>query len=410
MKTIGMKFFLAAFSLMLTASIFAQKKNVQNAVMDFRAYEKAIQNQNVAGAKKSILSAKNYIDLAASNPETAQDLKMYFFKGNIYMAITGMALMMADDEDLKAFANEETMQEGLEAWKTCYAQDTRSTYRDDIKMAVLMQSQMSASMAGEYYSKQDYQMAYDFYSATLQLYDIIGLNAKENFGLVSHNAGLASERLGKFDKAFMHYESAAQSGYEPAICLARAADALMRQDKPEEAMNYIIAASERFPGDVNIIITMAEMALKTGKDDLAIASLKKAIDKDPSNGIYHWAVGTVYQKLGRTEEAIDSYTKAIKLSPKDERPYFSLGSIHFNKAVDYLEQANKLRLGDPKFEELETLAKEEFSKAAPFLEKVVELTGDAGNRDILMNLFTIYRKLDNSTKAIDFKKRAEALK
>jgi len=410
MRTMGIKFVLAAFGFILTTAVFAQKKNVQNAVMDFRAYEKAIQNQNAAGAKKSLLSAKNYIDMAASNPETAQDLKMYFFKGNIYLAISGIALMMADDEDLKAYANEETMQAGLDAWKTCYAQDTRSIYKDDIKMAVMMQSQMSVSMAGEYYSKQDYQMAYDFYSATLKLYDIIGLRAKENFGLVSHNAGLAAERLGKYDIAFGHYEAAAQAGYEPAICMARAADALMRQDKQEEAMNYIIAASEKFPGDVNIIIAMAEMALKTGKDELAIASLKKAIEKDPSNGIYHWAVGTVYQKLGRTDEAIASYTTAIKLSPKDERPYFSLGSIHFNKAVDYLEQANKLRLGDPKFEELEGLAKEEFAKAAPFLEKVVELTGDAGNKDILTNLFTIYRKLDNSTKAIDYKKRADALK
>jgi tetratricopeptide (TPR) repeat protein len=410
MKTIGMKFFLAAFTLMLTLSAFAQKKNVQNAVMDFRAYEKAIQSQNTAGAKKSLMSAKNYIDLAAANAETAQDLKMYFFKGNVYLGLAGLAMMLPNDADLAPFANEETFQTGLDAWKTCFAQDTRGTYRDDIKMAVMMQSQLSVSMAGEAFANQDYQGAYNFYSATLQLYDIIGLNAKDNFGLVSHNAGLAAERLGKYDLAFLNYEAAAKAGYEPAICLSRAADALMKQGKQDEAMNHIIAASEKFPGDVNIIISMAEMALKTGKDELAISSLNKAIEKDPSNGIYHWAVGTVYQKLGRTEEAIAAYTKAISLSPKDDRPYFSLGSIHFNKAVDYLDQANKLRLGDPKFEELEAQAKEEFAKAAPFLEKVIEITGDAGNKDILTNLFTIHRKLDNSSKAMEYKKRADALK
>lgn len=154
---------------------------------------------------------------------------------------------------------------------------------------------------------------------------------------------------------------------------------------------------------------MAEIALKTGQDELAIASLNQAIAKDPSNGVYHWAVGTVYQKLGKTEEAITAYTKASSLSPKDERPFISLGSIHFNKAVDYLEQANKLKLGDPKFTEFEDLAKAEFAKAAPFLEKVLEIKGDAGNKDILMNLFTIYRKLGDSAKALEFKKRADAL-
>jgi tetratricopeptide (TPR) repeat protein len=410
MKTISMKFFLAAFALMLTMSAFAQKKNVQNAVMDFRAYEKAIQNKNMAGAKKSILSAKTYIDLAAENAETANDIKMYFFKGNIYMAVTAMAMMMTDDEELKAFANEATLQAGLDAWKTCYAQDSRNVYKDDIKMAVMMQAQIAISMAGESFGSQDYETAYQLYASSAKLYEIILPDGTENYGLVSHNAGLSAERLEKFDLAFMHYETAAKAGYEPAKCLARAADALMRQDKPDEAMKYIIAASEKYPGDGSIIITMAEMALKTGQDELAIASLIKAIEKDPNNGVYHWAVGTVYQKLSRTEEAIAAYTKAIKLSPNDDRPYFSLGSIHFNKAVDYLDQANKLRLGDPKFEELENLAKEEFQKAAPYLEKVIELTGDAGNKEVLMNLVIIFRRLDNSSKALDYKKRADAIK
>lgn len=407
MKTIGMKLFFAAFALMMTTETFAQKKNVQNAAMDYNSFEKAMENKNMAGAKKAILSAKNNIDLAAANAETAQDVKMFFYKGKIYMGLTALAFSTPDDADLKVFANEVTMNAGLEAWKTCYQMDAK--YRDDIKFAVMLQSQMSNSLAADYFGKKDFEMAYSLYSASLKLYDIIGMNAKENFGLISHNAGLCAEKIEKYDLAFTHYEAAAKSGYEPAICAARAADALMRQDKQDEAMKYIVSASEQYPGDVNIIIAMAEIALKTGQDELAIASLNQAIAKDPSNGIYHWAVGTVYQKLGKTDEAIDAYLKATKLSPMDERPFISLGAIHFNKAVDYLEQANKLKLGDPKFTEFEDLAKAEFSKAAPYLEKVLQIKGDAGNKEILMNLFTIYRKLGESEKALEFKKRADAL-
>lgn len=406
MKTIGMKVFFAAFALLISTATFAQKKNVQNAAMDYNSFEKAMENKNMAGAKSAILKAKANIDLAAANAETAQDVKMFFYKGKIYMALTGLAFMMSDDAEMKAFGDEATMNIGLDAWKTCYQMDEK--YRDDIKMAVIMQSQMSNSMAADYYSNKDFEMAYIMYASSIKLYDIIGMNAKENFGLISHNAGLCAERNGEFDLAFNHYEAAANAGYEPAICSARAADALMRQDKQDEAMKYIIASSEKYPGDVNIIIAMAEIALKTGQDELAITSLNQAIAKDPSNGIYHWAVGTVYQKLGKTDQAIEAYTKASKLSPMDERPFISLGSIHFNKAVDYLEQANKLRLGDPKFTEFEDLAKAEFAKAAPFLEKVLQIKGDAGNKDILTNLFTIYRKLGDSAKALEYKKRADA--
>ena len=404
----GTKFFFAALTLVLTMSAFAQKKNVQNAVMDYNAFEKAMENKNMAGAKKSILMAKTSIDLAAENAETAQDVKMYFYKGKIYLGLAAFAMSMAEDAELKQFANESTMNIGLEALKTCYQVDTK--YHDDIKGMVIMQSTVSNSMAADYFGKKDFETAYGLYAATLKLYDIIGLKSKDNYGLVSHNAALCAERVGKYDAAFMHYEAASAAGYEPAICAARAADALMRQDKKDEAMKYIIAASEKHPGDVNIILTMADIAIKTGQDELAISSLNAAIEKDPKNGFYHWAVGTIYQKLGRIDEAMSSCTKAIALSPNDDRPYYSMGSIHFNKAVDYLTQADKLRLGDPKFEELDKLAKAEFKKAAEYFEKVLELKGDAGNKEILSNLFTIYRKLENSEKALEYKKRAEAVK
>ena len=123
MKTIGMKLFFAAFALMISTATFAQKKNVQNASMDYNSFEKAMESKNMAGAKKAILSAKNNIDLAAANAETAQDVKMFFYKGKIYMALTGLAFMMSDDAEMKAFGYEATMNIGLDAWKTCFQMD-----------------------------------------------------------------------------------------------------------------------------------------------------------------------------------------------------------------------------------------------------------------------------------------------
>jgi tetratricopeptide (TPR) repeat protein len=231
-----------------------------------------------------------------------------------------------------------------------------------------------------------------------------------SYGATAFNAGLSAERSGKNDEAFKFYEMAAANGYEEANSSARAANVLITAGKNDEAMKYIVAANDKFPGDGKIIVTMADIALKTGQDELAIQSLNQAIIKDPSNGVYHWAVGTVYQKTGKDEAALASFVKAAELNPKDDRPFYSLGTLYFNKAVDITEQANKLRLGDPKFDEMEAQAKEEFKNAAPFLEKVLELQGDEGNKVLLNNLFTIHRKLGNSEKALDFKKRADALK
>lgn len=405
-----MKTIFASLVILMGTAVFAQKKNVQNAVMDFSAFEKALEIKNMSGAKKAILSAKINIDLAAENPETIQDLKMYFYKGKVYMGLVALSTMMVEDTDMQQFSNEETMRTGIGAWKTCYDLDEKSRYRDEIAQTIMFQSQMSLSMAADFYSKQDFESAYSLYAATLEMYQVIDLSSKESFGLVSHNAGLCAERLGKYDLAFMHYEKAANSGYESALCSARAADALLKQGKEDEAMQYIIAASLKFPGDASIIISMADIALRTGQDEIAIQSLNQAIAKDPKNGVYYWAIGTVYLRVNKVEESITSFKKAIELNPTDDRAYYSLGSYYYNKAVDLFEQASRVKLGDPKFDELDKQAKIEFAEAAIYLEKVVEIKGDIGNKEILNNLFTIYRKLDQSEKAMGFKKRADAIK
>ncbi len=409
MKKQTVKTYLSILGLLISGLVYAQPKNVQNAAMDYNSYEKALMNNNKNGAKSSILKAKTSIDEAAANPTTAQDLKMLFYRGKVYMGLAGLAAMMEDDAELKEFANESTMQTGMDAWKTCYELDTKSKYRDDIKMQIVMVTSQSVNMGGKMYGEQKYQEAYELFGASVKLYDIIGKNDKD-YGAIAFNAGLSADRIEKFEEAFNYYVIAEKSGFDQARSAANAANALYNAGKKDEAMKFVVAASEKYPSDGGLIVTMADLALKTGQDEVAIKSLNQAIQKDPKNGVYHWAVGTVYQRLNREEEALNAYKKAAELSPKDDRPFYSLGTFYFNKAVDLMEQANKLRLGDPKFEELENKAKDEFRNAAPYLEKVVEIKGDAGNKELLNNLFTIHRKLGDSTKALDFKKRAEALK
>jgi len=410
MKKQSMKMLMLSVLMFIGSTTFAQKKNVQNAVMDYSAYEKALMNKNMSGAKKSILSAKTNIDEAAANAETAQDIKMLFYKGKIYMGLAAVAMMMDEDEEMKAFVNESTMQTGIDAWKTCYEIDTKGKYRDDIKGQVMMIAFQGNSMGGSMFGEQKFEEAFELFSASVKMYDIIGGLEVKEYGASAFNAGLSAERIEKHEEAFKFFSLAEQAGFEPSASAAKAANALYNSGKSDEAMAFVVAASQKYPGDGGLIITMADLALKTGQDELAIKSLNQAIEKDPKNGVYHWAVGTVYQRMNKEEEAMKSFLKASELDPKDERPFYSLGTFHFNKAVDLMEQANKLKLNDPKFDVLEKQAVEEFAKAAPYLEKVVQIKGDAGNKDLLNNLFTIHRKLGDSVKAMDFKKRADALK
>jgi uncharacterized protein YcfL len=81
-----------------TAS-FAQKKNVTDAAMIMNKYSPMM---GLEPAKKSVNEAKGFIDLAAVNPETAEDMKMHLYRGEIYFAlieVTGMEAMSGKEPD-----------------------------------------------------------------------------------------------------------------------------------------------------------------------------------------------------------------------------------------------------------------------------------------------------------------------
>ena len=75
---------LAGLSLVLSTATFAQKKNVTDAILLMRKYNPM---GDVAANKKTVTEAKNFIDLAAANAETAEDLKMHLYRGKIYYCL-----------------------------------------------------------------------------------------------------------------------------------------------------------------------------------------------------------------------------------------------------------------------------------------------------------------------------------
>ena len=63
----------------------AQKKNVTDAAMLMKKYNpNAILDPDT---RKNVEEAKKFIDLAAVNPETAEDMKMHLYRAQIYFAL-----------------------------------------------------------------------------------------------------------------------------------------------------------------------------------------------------------------------------------------------------------------------------------------------------------------------------------
>lgn len=390
-------------AMMITTGAFAQKKNETNAAMDYQSYEKALMSQDLDGAKKSLLSAKNWIDEAVEHPDTKESVKTLFYQGKIYLGLSMLGLM-SDDVELKELATEENAKKGIDALKKSYELDSKGRYRDDIKTMAFMVREQSIREGVKQFQEQKFEQAMELFETSVVMMDVIG----QTDSLAIYNMALAADRSKNFEKAFEYYDKAAQVGYNVPGSYTLASNALREQGKNDEALAYVKTAREKFPNDQDLIIQMVNIALSSGDNEVAEKSLNDAIAKDPENKQLYFAIGTVYDQLGKNEEAVKSFEKAIQIDPKYEDAVYSLGAHYVNLAAAQFEEASKMKLGDPDYEALKKESEENYKKAIPHLERSLELNPQ--NVDVMNTLFQLYRKLGDSAKALEYKKRMDALK
>ena len=76
---------------------------------------------------------------------------------------------------------------------------------------------------------------------------------------------------------------------------------------------------------------IAELSLKTYKEDQAVEYAKLALDKNPDDANGHARLAKVYARMRRIDDAIDSYKQALDLDPRAFRIYFELAQLLLEK-------------------------------------------------------------------------------
>ena len=119
---------------------------------------------------------------------------------------------------------------------------------------------------------------------------------------------------------------------------------------------------------------------KWGPETL-ITRFKKGISKNPSDARGYLALGTVYERAGRFEEAVAAYRQAIQTAPRYSNAYMALGILYGNngKYDLALEQLQKVTELDPSSSDaFSNLAmtyalRGEHPKAVPLFQKAIQL-------------------------------------
>ena len=393
MKTsLGLKTLLAG-SLLLGFNSFGQKLNETTAATEFNNFNKLIQKGKLEEATTSLMSAKNYIDLAAENAETKESPKTLYYKGQIYLAISNL--------NSKDITPEKSFEIALESFKKGFTIGDK--FDGDITEKMYELKRDTDGKSFKAYQDSMYAKASDSYYKSARLLNVI--NQIDSTAL--YYSGVSANLANLNAIAAERFSKCAEIGYKIPNSYIYAAQALRKGKRYVEAKELVIKGRKLFPNDRSLLLELVNASIESGDTKGAEASLVEALASDPTNKQLYYVIGTIYMELKQNDKAEDALNKAIELDPNYADAQYQLGAHLLSVASGIKEEASKLKFGDPNYEKMIAKSDVVYKKALIPLEAyIAKIPND---KEVLTILSQIYKSLKNSAMALEYKKKADAV-
>lgn len=329
--------------------------------------------------------AQEAIDLATEHEKTSSDPKTFYYRGQTYKMIA--ATQKAEYKKL----TEDPLGEAVDAFERCLEVDTKGKYTDKVlKELGELENQLLNYGANQYNAKE-------YEKALLAFQRTVDVATKLNFtdSLAVYYAGISAAELKRWETAAKYFQMSADIDYRGASTYSRLAKVYFAMDSTDQAVSTIQKGMMKYPEDKTLMVDMTNYFLD--KDDMRGAEkmLKGILDKDPTNAVFRFYLGSIYDKGQRYDEAIREYTKAIENDSVYFDAFYNLGALHYNQGVEHFNLANNLN-DNAKYQAENKKAVDRFKLAQPMLEKAHLL--NETDKNTMISLMQIYARLKMTTK------------
>jgi tetratricopeptide (TPR) repeat protein len=373
------------------------------------------QNANVVNAFNYMkdgqyAKAVEFIEPATQDAKTGLSEKTWRYRGDIYRSIA-----LGTDEALKG-QFPDAVEKAAESYMKANELDAKGSYKRENALALGALQGASLNAGNDAFGKKDYQGAVARYRMSEKI--------AKSFGQVDTNAifnrALAYESAGDAANAISSYREAIAAGYNKPEVYRYIASLQRKGDDLNSAIGTAREGLARFPGNKDLMLDEMQFLLAADRSDEAEASVRAALDKDPSNAVLWSVLGGLYdKKAGSAAEAKDlpgvdewykkaegAYLKAIEIDPKLFDAYFNVGVVYNNRAASEYEKCNSIK-DDAQYTKCKKVADDIYLKAVPFFEKAHEL--NPTDLQTIQQLIKLYGKTNDQAKYAAMKEKMAKL-
>ena len=260
----------------------------------------------------------------------------------------------------------------------------KSNYELQVVFNMLYNDAIKAFQIGDFTNSLKFnELAYD-----------IGINDKDKLIDLLINSSLASTKLGDVDKSIFFNKEILKlnsNDIDSYIELILLND---QKRDVDEAFKYVNIALKKFPKEIEFYSEKARLTIKYKNYREAIAALEELLKIDRENTVALNSVAQIYDYNIEYKKAIKFYNKTLKLDPLNLDANYNLGSIYFNKGVDFNNQLLQTSLTNyVKSQKLNRKSTKNFNKCIPYYEKAYPQLSDAEKQQLKPSLMKAYIKV-----------------
>lgn len=340
--------------LLICISAYSQKASVQSAADLLKL--------------KDVAKAKQFIDEAAVFESTANDPKMWYYRGKVYQAVN-------DDKELSK-SNPEAAFISTQSFVNCIKTDKKENYKDSTDIFTWIAGYSLYNRAVEQYQSGNMELAMKFYKQVQEVfpYDKDNNLKRNNItpDIITKNLYLCAYRLNDMATAKVYLQKLIDVKFnDPSIYLGMSRILLQEKDTAK-ALSYVEMGRAAFEEHPGLISQEIAIYVEQGKTNELVDKISGAIEVDQENERLYLMRGTLYEKRNELEKAIADYKKALELKEDLMEANYNLGNLLFGQAADMATAANTIK-DNTEFAKAKEKIDQKLKDSQPYLERSREL-------------------------------------
>jgi tetratricopeptide (TPR) repeat protein len=324
---------------------------------------------------------------------------------------------VVQDWKITQMVTEDPLIKAYDAYQQAIALDESGKTREkitknlkDLKLAIEKE-------AGLAFKRKNFEKSMKYFEYAIMINQMVPGDEMAIDTASIYNAGLAASNGENYKKAAEYFEKAKQYKYGGVNLYLLLKNAYVEMGDSSKILPLLKEGFDEYPENKDIVVELINYYLNSGQQSEALEYLKIAKENDPSNATYHFAEGTLYDRMGEFDKTVEAYKKAIELNPEWFDPYYNMGVIYYNNAVEIFDVASQIPPRETKrYDEEMKRGNDELANALPYMEKALEIAEEeyrenaadvATYRGTLETLKTIYFRLRN--RSDEYQQKLEAV-